>query len=561
MMETIKSDAQMSGMKPRSAVRSLSVLAVLRCAWPSLLLATSCLLPFLSKPFRIDDSHFLMMAGQIVRHPMHPMDFTVCWNTVENCTKAYALTPGNALMGYALLPTVLMGGHEWMAHLTQLLFVWVAALAMVSFVLRLGWSTLHATAAALLLVAIPPFLPMACTAMPDVLAAALAIVAMERLATWKAEQRWGQAVAAAIALGLAGFSRSHLVLLLPLGAFFLLDGLDGRKVLDQIRRKWWLWTPVIAGFGVLAAAILTVREHNLAIDPPSASLIRSHVRDNFCAYLLYFSFPLPLGVCWLANRVKARRFRMISVVAALGIVYWLLPWKISFALLRLRPSHLEFLFAVLGLGVLADLLFEALKKLDHTGLVLMLWILIPLPIIYYSHLPMKYLLPCVPAVILLCFRLLDGVSEGFSRAAIVVLIIAGCGYSLLIEHADAEFAQFGRDALHDLITPHVAAGERVWYPGQYWSFWYAPLDGAELIEPTGPQPKRGDLLVVDVYGQGDISALKNYPRRTLVETVAHKYRFGRTMGAGIGLYSNGSGYWLWGFGESDKDRFELWKID
>jgi hypothetical protein len=41
----------------------------------------------------------------------------------------------------------------------------------------------------------------------------------------------------------------------------------------------------------------------------------------------------------------------------------------------------------------------------------------------------------------------------------------------------------------------------------------------------------------------------------------HKYRFGRTMGAGKGLYANGSGYWLWGFGESDKDRFELWRID
>ncbi len=69
----------------------------------------------------------------------------------------------------------------------------------------------------------------------------------------------------------------------------------------------------------------------------------------------------------------------------------------------------------------------------------MLWILVPLPIVYYSHLPMKYLLPCIPAVILLCFRLLDGVSVQFARAAVDLLIVAGTGYSLLILNSDAEF--------------------------------------------------------------------------------------------------------------------------
>ncbi len=73
----------------------------------------------------------------------------------------------------------------------------------------------------------------------------------------------------------------------------------------------------------------------------------------------------------------------------------------------------------------------------------MLWILIPLPIVYYVHLPMKYLLPCIPGVILLCFRLLDGVSVQFARAIVLALIVVSTGYSLLILHADAEFASFG----------------------------------------------------------------------------------------------------------------------
>lgn len=544
---TSKEDVSKDG----PASPAYSAVAVLACAWPALLLATVCLLPYLNKPFLIDDPHFLAMARQITQHPMHPMDFTICWNTNASCTKAYALTPGNALMGYALVPTVLTGAHEWMAHLTQLVLACIAVLAMASLVLRFGMDRWHATAGALLLVAIPPFLPMASTAMPDILATAVALVAMERLAAWKAEQKWSQGAAAAIALGLAGFARSHLALLIPLAAFFLMDSLDPKEVLGQIRRKLWIWTPVFAGCGLLLTIILATREHNLAISPPAVVVGASHIVPNLYAYLAYFVFPLPLGVCWLAYRLKIKRpglaFLLFAVVGA--------------CLLLLGGVLFVVFLAVVGLCVLIDLLFQPLKRGEHMGLFLVLWVLIPLPIIYYSHLPMKYLLPCMPAVILLCLRSIDGVSVKFAKVAAFVLIAASTGYSLLILHADAEFAQFGRDALYRLITPHVAAGQRVWYPGQYWSYWYAPLAGAKLTFPGGPQPEAGDLVVVDVLSDLNTSPIARFPHKTLIETVSHTYRFGRTMGAGMGLYSNGFGYWLWGFGESQKDRVELWRID
>ena len=194
------------------------------------------------------------------------------------------------------------------------------------------------------------------------------------------------------------------------------------------------------------------------------------------------------------------------------------------------------------------------------GIFLLLWILIPLPIVYYDQLPPKYLVPCIPAVILLCFRLMDGFSARFSLASAVAFIVAGTGYSLLILRSDAEFAQFGRDAMYQLIQPRVAAGERVWYGGEYWSYWYAPLVGATLTYPGGPQPQPEDLLIVDERVRGD-KLLASFPHRTLVEVVTHQYRLGRTMGGGAGLYSNVFGVWMWTIGGSDADRFELWRID
>ena len=538
----------------RVATDTVSTVAVLACAWPALLLATVCLLPFLNKPFLIDDPWFLTIAKQIVKHPAHPMDFEICWNDGHECRNANQFASGNALLGqvgqgYVLAPTVLTGSHEWTAHLTQLALVWIAILGMTSLILRFGWDRWHATVGALLLVAIPPFLPMASTAMPDILATAVGLVAMERLAAWKAERKWSQGAAAAIALGLAGFARSHLALLLPLAAFFLLDSANPRVTLRQIRQKWRLWIPVFAGCGLLLAIIFAVREHNPAINPPSVVTGTQNIRNNLYTFLMYFAFPLPLAACWLANRLRARRLRIVLILFALAVVPCLFRGNLTLILF----------FVVIGFGALADLFLEAAKSLDRIGLFLMLWILIPLPIVYYAHLPMKYLLPCIPAVILLCFRLLDGVSVQFARAIALVFVVAGTGYSLLILYSDAEFANFGRDALYRLISPHVAAGERVWYPGQYWSYWYAPLAGGTLTFPGGPQPKPGDLLVVDHMADGDHSPLQRFPHRTLVEEISHKYRFGRTVGAGIGgLYS---GFWLWGLGNRVDDRYELWRID
>ena len=220
--------------------------------------------------------------------------------------------------------------------------------------------------------------------------------------------------------------------------------------------------------------------------------------------------------------------------------------------------------AVLGCGVLANLFFEALKRRDHTGLFLMLWILIPLPIVYYSHLPMKYLLPCMPAVILLCFRLMDGVSVRFARAAAYALIVASTGYSLLILHSDAEFADFGRDAMYRLISPHVAAGEKVWFAGQYWSYWYAPLAGATLTFPGRPSAKArrsaGGGRVRGLVGSTN-PPLARFPHRTLGRCDIPQISVRKNHGRRNGPLFQWLGLWLWGFGDSDKDRFELWRID
>jgi hypothetical protein len=520
---------------------------VLSLAWPALALATVCLLPFLNKPFLIDDPHFLAMARQILKHPLHPMDFELCWNLGTPCAKAYVFTPGNTLMGYVLIPTILAGSLEWVAHLTQLLLVWVILCETAVFLVRLGFNVAETTIGTLLMVAIPPLLPMASTAMPDVLAACLAIVGMERLAAWHSDRRWSQAILAGAALGMAGIARAHLALLVPLAAFFLFKSVRPPEMLGRFRQGPRIWIPVLIGASVLAAMLLATREHSLVLDPPAVFSGFRNIPRNLRSYLLYFCFPLPLALYWGTARWIHGRWRLaIAIVMAAAVGGKFHDWRMF--------------LAAFGLCVIADLLWDAWWNADHPGVFLILWILVPLPIVYYGHLPIKYLLPSMPAVILLCLRLGRLIPFQLSRAIAFTVIACGTVYSLLLLRSDLELANNGKTALEHLVQPHVAAGEKVWYGNEFSAYWYAARAGAELItNERRPQP--GDLLAVGLFEGGEWT-LHSFPHRTLLETIPVKYSFGRTMGTRIGLYTNLAGRtWLWGFETNDSDRYELWRID
>jgi hypothetical protein len=237
----------------------------------------------------------------------------------------------------------------------------------------------------------------------------------------------------------------------------------------------------------------------------------------------------------------------LTVLAATGVALWLHDF---------RPG-----LALAGGCVLADLVWEACRSREHRQLFLTLWLLTPLPVVCYGHFPIKYLLPCMPALIAICFRLAQDVPLRAARAFGLVLAACGVGYSLLILRADLERAEFGRDAMRESIQPHVRAGEKVWCGGHFDAYWYAELAGAEVVVPGQREPRPGDLLAVGMPLVGGTVRLSLFPQRSLVSRVTHQYRFGRTMGEGAGLYSNRMGGWLWTLGDGASESFELWRIE
>jgi hypothetical protein len=528
----------------------------LRATAPALLLLTACLLPYLNKAFTVDDPWFLAQAQQILREPLRPTAFEICWFG-QTCGPAWQIGARQALWGYFLAPVAAMGSHEWLAHGLQIALAAITVLFTVALCLRMGWHRREATFAALILVAMPPFLPMASTAMPDTLALCLAAIGLERLIAWKVERRWAQALAAGLALGLAPHARAHLALLLPIGAVLLLDDLS----LDGIKRSFrpfgLRWLPILVAGAVFVAFFVLTREPGSGFAPPAGQVQFKFWRQNLLSYFEYLVFPLPVAA---AAIVANRRKRLVWVgvlLAACGAgVFGMLGRHMPFG-----ASGGRLILAGTGAVALVSLFVNSIRLRDLRSLCWALMILIPFSAVPYFQLPIRYFLFALPAIVLILLDVSRTLPIRAAVAGAVLLIAAGTSFSAGILWVDAKFAESNRTAAEKLIAPRVAAGQKVWFCSQWGFYWYAQRAGAVFARPAGEAPAPGDLLAVDMTSGGNLTgghaALARFPKRTLVEQVSYPSNWGTT----VGLYSNVMSSELWSWGQDRTGRYELWRID
>src|SRR5262249_53744190 len=150
--------------EPASSRLSAPIVRALRAAWPALVIIVLALGPFLDKAFTIDDTVFLRVAEHALVEPLAPTAFSYTWTyDPEPVTAQLSSGP---VGGYLLVPTMLAGGAEWVAHVTWWALCAVAVLSTVSLALRVGLPAFHAGFAGVLVIAAPAVLVLASTNMP-----------------------------------------------------------------------------------------------------------------------------------------------------------------------------------------------------------------------------------------------------------------------------------------------------------------------------------------------------------------------------------------------------------
>jgi hypothetical protein len=517
------------------------------------------LLPFVRKAYNIDDLTFLLQAQHMRVDPLHPTAFDMVFHgQVLRLSKGLVSGP---VMATLLLPSVLLGGAEWLTHLIQLGLLLVSALFTARLGRRLGLTPRESGVAALFMVAAPGVLAMAGTAMPDVPALCFLLVGIERLLCWKGERRPLALAAAVGALALAVLARPHALLGLGIAALLWTDDEDWQRGPRAIlRRSLGALPPLLLSLGLLLLVNRLTRDPQAGRDVAGATLSRLMTRwfwHNLATIPAQWLLTFPLALPWIAADLRGFLRRPSTWLSLLLGGY--LGMKLGMG--TLPPAYARpFAVVVTGLGsaVLMDILLEGLWRRDRVQVALGLWLLISLPATFYDHLPVKYLVPSAPAMAILLVRRYRERAPGWLGPMAVASAVVGMAIAVLVLRADASLAEIGRRG--GLLVAKLRASEpaaAVWMDGAWGFQWYAVQAGAKPMTQTPPYPRPGDLVVVGPQG-GRINLI---PRRKLIHVERYTATAGWVLGHGAGFFTNGFGALPWSVGPGELGRIEAWRVE
>ena len=220
--------------------------------------------------------------------------------------------------------------------------------------------------------------------------------------------------------------------------------------------------------------------------------------------------------------------------------------------------------ALAGAMAMASVMVEAWRSGKRVRLGLALWLLIPLPILPYTHFPPKYFVACAPAAAILLAWKLSRLPKVRLAMASGLTIAAGAAFGLAIVKADADFAGSARQVVAEEIVPHIRAGGQAWYFGQWELNWYAENAGANCLTNDPPYPSPGDLLIADrIDGSANFITSIGAFRGRLVRVISPGAPGGRVynQAAGAGFYSNHSGYWPWKWSSEPLNTYFVWVLE
>jgi hypothetical protein len=493
-----------------------------RAAAPALFLAGLLLLPFLNRPFTIDDPLFLREAKHALVDPPHPADFEQVWNA-GNRQKLSEYLLGGTLPAYVLAPVAALGGREWIAHLYQFLLLGGFLLGTASVARRLGCEERQAGTVALLTGTNPVTLGMAATVMPDIMAMAFGIWGLDCVLAFRERQRWTIGMAATLLLAAAILCRATTAPLLVVAAL-------------------WLWPKGWRALWPMALVLIPVvlNRGTAAANAFETLTALRNVPRNLVAFLGYEALTGPV----LLYALMTQRWRFALTVAGLAIA--------GLALSPLQPYAIP---AALGIGFL----LACWKIVKDPALVI--WMGAGLVALPYVHMAAKYLIPGIPAAALLV--VFHGARTGNRRypLAIAILIAAGWLCGALIVVGDTTLGTSQREAVRRLIEPRLRRGIRVWAGGQWAFLAYAEDAGAKALANTPPLPQPGDEIVVsrlDYYGKLNSLPIHVELLNTQFDRRCGVFVLNRPMHAGF--YSIRFGYLPFAVGCGEVNAYDLYRV-
>jgi hypothetical protein len=520
----------------------------LRLAAPAIILASLLLLPFLNKPFTIDDPLFLREAQHALVDPAHPADFEQVWNAGDRQKLSQYLL-GGTLPAYILTPVAALGSKEWAAHLYQWLFLCAFLLACVSVARRMGCDARQANIVALLVGSNPVTLAMSATCMPDLMAATFGVFGIDRVLLFREERRTLAGILAAVFLAAALLCRASTAPLIIVAALLLWPGSnqsrDRKGALASKGAFAFLWPVAIA---VLLAAVPLASLGTVGGAFQTLTGLRN-VPRNTISFLAFQALTGPILIYWMLTRGR-RAFAVVAVTIALGIALSFLPSD------NLRQYAIPASLGLCFITAFADLFLQ----LRHVW-PLIVWLFAGLVALPYVYMSAKYLLAGIPAAAILI--VLHAARVRQQRYPLTVALLIACGWiaGALIIVGDTTLAGSQRSAVEREVPRMLKRGHQAWAGGQWAFLEYAQRAGAHPLGNQPPLPSPGDYVLIsrlDYYGRFDDLPLNRDYLYSTVDRRCGVFVLNRELHAGF--FSNRFGYLPFAIGCAELNRYDVFRI-
>jgi len=514
------------------------------------------LLPFICKPFHIDDPLYLWVAQRIREHPLDFFGFEVNW--YFSGTQPMALVINNPPFGSFFLAGVSLfaGWSESALHLGMLAPAVAAVLGTWRLARRFAAPPLLS---ALALLSLPGFLVSATTLMPDVLATALWCWAVVLWMEGLARDRIGAFAGAALLASACVLTKFVGLGLIPL---FLVHG-------AIVRRRPGIWLAVPVAVALVA----------LAYESYVYSLYGIHPFAVVGAY----SLKTRGEISRLSNILVGLAFLGGTATTAAFVTPWLLSWRqiASFGLAALVLAVFSFasgvaypqvtshgarwlliahfvVFVWLGLQIATLAVRRLARAQDSDGVFLACWIAGIFVFAAFANWTTnaRSLLPALPAIAILLLGEAQRTAAAKNAERYLLLPIAfGAVIALVVAQADYALARSTWIAAKDL-----APVARSWNgPACFIGFWgfqqYMESEGVRKASFPVSTLNPGTLVVHqqshDAPPDTGVRILerRQYPVSALAST--------QSLERGSGFYSDVFGPVPFVFGQAPAYQFAL----
>jgi len=475
-----------------SAVRGLAAALVAACL----------LLPFINKPFHIDDTVFLRVAQRILEYPLAPYEFSYSWNATHQSIWKQSLHP--PLHSYLLaIVGMTTGFGEIPVHLWGLCFAFGAVFLMYRLAARFCQFPMTATLASL---AAPAFLVSATTAMADVPMFFFWLLAVYVTVHAGDEARPTRLWVAGLAASAAVMTKYFGIALVPLLVVYwkvshrrARFNRSGRFNLHAMA----LWLPVVtlSLWGVYSFVQFGEFHPLAAADMAATYKSPLMILGNLWSPVPYLGAAI-LWPCWLLVKTgslpRLWRALLANTAVAAGLLYWISFSSNAGPLIRMVESSLYAAMAATGVLVLVLCIESCSGRRDADTLLLGLWTFGTLFFAAFVNWTFnaRVILPLIFPATLLIVRWIEVQPESQSWAKWSRLAVAPTAVvALLVGAADYQYASAMKEFVDARVQGHIDAGRNVYFTG-HWGFqWYLEEAGAVALDARRAPAAEGDILV------------------------------------------------------------------